>query len=82
MSYNALSSGYRAFVTGLDKVHIPKNIQEALEVPEWRAAVMEEMRALEKNETWAVVENREARNLLVANGYLLLSIGLMVLLTS
>ena len=34
MSYTALSSGYRSFVTGLDKVHIHKNIQEALEVPE------------------------------------------------
>ena len=63
MSYNALSSGYRAFVTGLDKVHIPKDIQEALKVPEWRAAVMEEMRALEKNETWAVVEKPRGKKL-------------------
>ena len=63
MSYTALSSGYRAFVTSLDKVHIPKNIQEALEVLEWRTAVMEEMRALEKNETWAVVEKPRGKKL-------------------
>ena len=63
MSYNALSSSYRAFVTSLDRVNIPKNIQEALEIPEWRAAVMEEMRALEKNGTWTVVEKPRGKKL-------------------
>ena len=63
MSYNALSSSYRAFVTSLDRVQIPKNIQEALEIPEWRTAVMEEMRALEKNGTWALVERPRGKKL-------------------
>jgi hypothetical protein len=32
-------------------VEIPKNVQDALEIPKWREAVLEEMRALEKNKT-------------------------------
>ena len=38
--------------SNLDFIKIPKNIQEALEILEWREADMEEMRTLEKNETW------------------------------
>ncbi|RVW66612.1 hypothetical protein CK203_066010 [Vitis vinifera] len=41
----------RAFKTKLDRIQIPKNIQEALEIPEWKEAVMEEIRAMEKNGT-------------------------------
>ena len=55
MSYNVLSTKCRAFTTNLDKIQIPKNIQEALKIPEWREAVMEEIRALEKNGTWEVM---------------------------
>ncbi|RVW36388.1 putative mitochondrial protein [Vitis vinifera] len=55
MSYNALSTKCRAFTTNLDRIQIPKNIQEALEIPEWKEAVMEKIRALEKNETWEVM---------------------------
>ena len=55
MSYNALSSKCCAFTTNLDRIQIPKNVQEALEIPEWREAVMEEIRALEKNGTWEVM---------------------------
>ena len=55
VSYNVLSTKCRAFTTNLDKIQIPKNIQEALKIPEWREAVMEEIRALEKNGTWEVM---------------------------
>ena len=55
VSYNALSSKCCAFTTNLDRIQIPKNVQEALEIPEWREAVMEEIRALEKNGTWEVM---------------------------
>ena len=55
VSYNTLSAGYRAFTSNLDRVKIPKNIKEALEIPEWREAVMEKIRALEKNGTWEVM---------------------------
>ena len=52
MTYANLSQKYRAFVTALDGVQIPTTIYEALKVPEWRAATLEEYRALEKNRTW------------------------------
>ncbi|RVW92088.1 Retrovirus-related Pol polyprotein from transposon TNT 1-94 [Vitis vinifera] len=55
VSYNALSAKCRAFTTNLDRIQIPKNIQKALEIPEWKEAVMEETRALEKNGTWEVM---------------------------
>jgi hypothetical protein len=54
MSYNALSIGFRAFTSHLDSTVIPRTIQEALGIPKWREAVLEEMRALEKNDTWEV----------------------------
>ena len=31
---------------------IPKNVYEAMASSEWKAVVMEEMEALEKNNTW------------------------------
>ncbi|KAL6349531.1 hypothetical protein AAG906_034188 [Vitis piasezkii] len=55
VSYNALSAKCRAFTTNLDRIQIPKNIQEALKIPEWKEAVIEEIRALEKNGTWEVM---------------------------
>ena len=55
MSYNALYAKCRAFTTNIDRIQIPKNIQETLEIPEWRETVMEEIRALEKNGTWEVM---------------------------
>ncbi|KAG8489218.1 hypothetical protein CXB51_017212 [Gossypium anomalum] len=61
VSYGNLSKSYKAFVTNVDSVKTPKNIEEALESAEWRQAVMEEMKALKNNETW------EAR--LVAKGF-------------
>ncbi|KAA0060567.1 reverse transcriptase [Cucumis melo var. makuwa] len=52
MSYKNLVPQFKAFTTSLDSTTIPKNIHFALECPEWKAAVMEEMRALEKNKTF------------------------------
>lgn len=52
MSYSNLSIGFKAFTTSLDAASIPKTIQTALEVLEWKGAVVKEMRALEKNNTW------------------------------
>lgn len=37
-------------------MEIPKNVQEALTIPEWRKAIEEEMRALERNQTWEVTD--------------------------
>ncbi|KAL0560093.1 hypothetical protein IC582_000487 [Cucumis melo] len=54
VSYDNLSPQFRAFTTSLDSTIIPKNIYTALECPEWKNAVMEEMKALEKNRTWEI----------------------------
>lgn len=48
-------SPFFAFTSHLSSVEIPKNVQEALQVPEWKKAISEEMRALEKNHTWEVM---------------------------
>lgn len=56
VSYNTLSETCHAFTTNLNKIRIPKDVHEALEVPEWTKAMMEEMKALKKNGTWDVVE--------------------------
>ncbi|KAA0057585.1 Beta-galactosidase [Cucumis melo var. makuwa] len=53
-SYDNLSPQFRAFTASLDSTIIPKNIYTALECPEWKNAVMEEMKALEKNRTWEI----------------------------
>ena len=42
----------RAFTASLDTVTIPKNIHMAMDIPEGKTDVMEEMGALEKNDTW------------------------------
>lgn len=39
----------------ITNAEVPKTIQEALQVPGWKAAVYEEMRVLKKNETCDVV---------------------------
>ena len=50
----SLSPHFRAFTASLDFVVILKNVHIALECPEWKTAVMEEMRAFEKNKTWEI----------------------------
>ena len=57
-----LSSFVQVLVTNLTIVEVPKTIQEALSIPEWRNTVREEMLALEKNRTWDVVEMSEEKS--------------------
>ena len=54
VSYDSLSPQFRAFTASLDSTIIPKDIYTALKYPEWKNAVMEEMKALEKNSTWDI----------------------------
>ncbi|TYK02690.1 putative mitochondrial protein [Cucumis melo var. makuwa] len=44
----------RAETTSPDSTIIPKNIYTALEYPEWKNTIMEEIKALEKNKTWKI----------------------------
>nr|KYP67608.1 hypothetical protein KK1_023952 [Cajanus cajan] len=43
-------------------MEIPKNIQDALEIPKWKKVVREEMNVLEKNQTWQVMELPKGKN--------------------
>ncbi|KAA0033074.1 reverse transcriptase [Cucumis melo var. makuwa] len=54
VSYENLSPQFRAFTASLDSTTMPKNIHIALECPEWKNVVMEEMKALKKNNTWEI----------------------------
>lgn len=56
VTYDGLSQSYKAFVSALDSVQVLKSIQEALGNPEWRKAVNEEIKALEKNDTWTICD--------------------------
>nr|CAD1840511.1 unnamed protein product [Ananas comosus var. bracteatus] len=55
VSYDCLSSCSRCFITSLKSVSVPKSVVEALSHPGWRAAMEEEMMALDANSTWEPV---------------------------
>ncbi|RVW52517.1 Retrovirus-related Pol polyprotein from transposon TNT 1-94 [Vitis vinifera] len=59
--YGKLSQNFQAFITSLEDDRIPSNIQEALQQPEWKTAVQEEIQALEKNGTWEISELPEGK---------------------
>jgi hypothetical protein len=56
VSYESLSPAYREFVASLQSIKIPKDWKQANEDPKWREAILEELRALERNKTWDLVE--------------------------
>ncbi|GJT41874.1 retrovirus-related pol polyprotein from transposon TNT 1-94 [Tanacetum coccineum] len=66
ISYDRLSTSFRAFAANLDSILVPKTVGEALAHSGWRASMIEEMNALDHNGTWALVD-LPAR--LVATGY-------------
>jgi hypothetical protein len=50
-----VGSQYKSFLAALDStLPIPRDWQEAKQYPEWRAAMMEEIAALDKNNTWVL----------------------------
>ena len=54
--FHKLSQNYKAFTSNLSSVSLPKTIQEVLSHIEWRTIIIEEMKALKKNDTWEIVE--------------------------
>ena len=56
VSYHNLSPSFHAFTTNLSSVDIPRSVEEAFAIPEWKNAVLEEMRTLKKNDTWSLVK--------------------------
>ena len=43
---------YFSFIANVSEIKVPKDIHEALRSPEWKKAIYDEMKALEKNKTW------------------------------
>ncbi|WJZ86739.1 hypothetical protein VitviT2T_006171 [Vitis vinifera] len=56
VSNHRLSESNKSFVNQLSTVAIPNSVQEALADPRWKAAMNEEMKSLQNNETWELVE--------------------------
>ncbi|KAJ4723440.1 Retrovirus-related Pol polyprotein from transposon TNT 1-94 [Melia azedarach] len=55
ISYHRLGHTFQAFTTSLSSEIIPNKIQTALTDPKWSEAVFEVLRALDRNDTWEVV---------------------------
>ena len=55
-NFSALSSTHAAFLSALDKHCEPRTFQEAALLPQWKQAMAEELKALEKNHTWSLVQ--------------------------
>lgn len=56
LSYHKLSKGHKAFTSRISHLFVPRNIQEALDDPNWKLAVMEEINALRRSGTWEIVD--------------------------
>ena len=52
----------QVLVTHLSKDEIPKFVDEALQNPEWKVVVIEEMNALKKYGTWEVVDQPKGKS--------------------
>lgn len=55
VSYQNLSQNRRAFTYKITNLFVPRNIKEALDDPNWKLEVLDELNALKKNETCEVV---------------------------
>ncbi|KAK3017572.1 hypothetical protein RJ639_006639 [Escallonia herrerae] len=56
VSNHHLSESNRSFVNQLSTVSIPNNVHEALADPRWKEAMNEEMKSLQENKTWEVID--------------------------
>ncbi|KAH9784249.1 retrovirus-related pol polyprotein from transposon RE1 [Citrus sinensis] len=56
VSNHRLSESNQSFVNQLSAVSIPNSVQEALKDPKWEAAMNDEMRSLQKNQIWELVD--------------------------
>jgi len=56
ISYEFCNPSFQSFFASLHSVSIPNGWKLAKEDPKWKEAMLEEMRALEKNRTWELVD--------------------------
>ena len=56
VSNHRFSESNQLFVNQLSTVSIPNHVWEALADPSWRATMNEEMKSLQENKTWELVD--------------------------
>ena len=56
VSLDKLSPQYKSFFTQVDPIQIPQTYHEALRDKNWKNAMNEEIKALNKNQTWEIVD--------------------------
>ena len=56
VSYHRLSKTYESFANQLSIVHILNSVQEAIKNSKWKDAMNQEMKSLQTNGTWEVVD--------------------------
>lgn len=56
MSFQKFSPSHKTFLSKINTISIPKTLHEALNNENWKIAMREEMNALERNQTWDIVE--------------------------
>jgi hypothetical protein len=61
VNYSKVSKTHAAFLSAISNVPEPKTYQEASQQRVWVAAMREELRALDENQTWSVVELPKGR---------------------
>ncbi|XP_020271454.1 uncharacterized protein LOC109846618 [Asparagus officinalis] len=68
VSYSHISPSHGAFIASLDSVIIPNSWQDAKKDPKWKAAMHEELGALEKNHTWELATLPAEKRVVGCNG--------------
>ena len=56
LNYSKVSPQYKAFLTTIQDIPIPKTTDEAMKSTRWKEAMDEEMRALLENNTWEIID--------------------------
>lgn len=56
MSFQKFSPSHKAFLSKINTIPIPKTLHEALRNENRKTATREEMNAVERNQTWEIVE--------------------------
>lgn len=63
MSYNLFSSSYRAFVSSLSSIKLLQDWKTVIAEPEWKEAMIKEMRVLGKTGSWELVPSLPGKEL-------------------